>query len=83
MFHEILKSIFLKTIFRATRFVTLFGGARQMNEEADVTEVVEAIERLRRSYRKPFPASILSGQPIPTNEVEEVESDSIGATHSS
>ena len=26
-----------------------------MNEEADTTEVVEAIERLRRNYRKPFP----------------------------
>ena len=54
-----------------------------MNEEADVTEVVEAIERLRRGYQKPFPATILSDQPIPTHKVEEVESDSIGATPSS
>ena len=53
-----------------------------MNEEADVTEVVEAIERLRRGYQKPFPASILSDQPLSKNEVEEVESDSTGALSS-
>ena len=26
-----------------------------MNDEPDVTEVVEAVERLRRNYRKPLP----------------------------
>jgi len=26
-----------------------------MNQEADTTEVVEAIEHLRRNYRRPFP----------------------------
>jgi hypothetical protein len=82
MFREILKSVFRLTSFSASRFVTLFGGARPMNEEADVTEVVEAIERLRRGYQKPFPASILSDQPISKNEVEEVASDSTGALSS-
>jgi hypothetical protein len=46
-----------------------------MNEEADVTEVVEAIERLRRGYRKPLPAPALSDQPLPTSEEKEFKTD--------
>jgi hypothetical protein len=49
-----------------------------MKEEPDVTEVVEAIERLRRGYQKPFPVSTQPDQPISTNEVEEDDTDSTG-----
>lgn len=51
-----------------------------MNEEPDVTEVVEAIERLRRGYQKPFPVSTHSDQPITTSKVENLETDSTGET---
>jgi hypothetical protein len=54
---KLLKLILLKTSFSPFRFVTLFRGARPMNEEADVSELDEAVERLRRNYQKPlFPS---------------------------
>jgi len=40
-----------------------------MNDEPDLTEVVEAVERLRRNYRKPLPGQeTLGAADIQPNE---------------
>jgi hypothetical protein len=44
-----LKSIVPKISFPAFRFVTLFGGARPMNEEAYEPEVEEILSTISRS----------------------------------
>jgi len=44
--------------------VTLSGGAQPTNEEPDLTEVVEAVARRRRNYRKPLPGKDSHPEPV-------------------
>jgi hypothetical protein len=77
MFRELLKSVFRLTSSPAFRFVTLFGGARPMNEGPDVTELDEAVERLRRGYQKPlFPLPTPLDRQTANGEDAVVERDS-------
>jgi hypothetical protein len=39
-----------------------------MNEEPDLTEVVEAVERLRRNYRRPLPGNDSHPEPSPPTD---------------